>query len=138
VKSEFLNPSELYASSSPNGVIVAADDQGNQHWFAVMEGWDNVSTVSMTEIVADADHPMRVQSVKVTVGYSDGSSEEIVIDSSSAIRRHFRVMGHDGNGGYVLRIDGTLADLGLGDAGDGEGEYVDSVDALFASMGRAE
>ena len=138
VKSEFLNPSELYASSSPDGVIVAADDQGNQHWFAVMEGWDNVSTVSMTEIVADADHPMRVQSVKVTVGYNDGSSEEIVIDSSSSIRRHFRVMGHDGNGGYVLRIDGTLADLGLGDAGEGEGEYVDSVDALFASMGRAE
>ena len=145
VKSEFLTVAELFASSSPFGAIVATNTSGDQFWFALMEGWDNVASVSMTDLVIDADNSDKVTSVKLTVQFTNNSTQTMTIDKNSPHWKHFRVMGHDDGDGYILRIDATLDDMGLAQAeGEGRGgaegeaaEYADHADAYFSELGWA-
>ena len=101
-----------------------------------MEGWENVTNVSITDIgLADAANPKTVNTLKVTVQLRDGSSREKVISYGTPEWAHVRINGLDGAGGYVFRLDGTLADLGLAGGGESEGEYVESLDVCFAEWG---
>ncbi len=136
IDARYFNRSNLYASSTPFGALVATRSGGPQYWFALMEGWENVTNVSITDIgLADAANPKTVNTLKVTVQFRNGTSREKVISYGTPEWAHVRINGLDGAGGYVFRLDGTLADLGLAGGGESEGEYVESLDVCFAEWG---
>ena len=138
IDARYFNLSNLYSSSSPFGAMVATNTSGQQYWFALMEGWENVSRVTVTDIhLKDAANAKSVDSVRVTVQFADGSSRQNVISKGMDEWRHVRLSALDGAGGYVFRLDGTLADLGFA-GGGGEGEYSSAVDLCFAELGEAE
>ncbi len=134
--------SDLLASSSNNGFILAADAAGNFLWSWTLPGWSNVSSLNVQLDATQA-------TAMLTGTFRNGTPFSLRIHQDPSLNTtalgypagannpygpRFRVLGRTGDQ-YIFRIDGTAAEFGLvaqaaPPAGGAEGEA--TVDPDFA------
>jgi hypothetical protein len=135
---------ENFASSSGNGFVIATDLAGNAFWYFTLNGWtgalglQTILSPNLTSLTLRVTTSSGVQSV---VLHQDPSLNGSNFAPGSLAR--FRILGIGPNNQYILRIDGTAAEMGLnltatngsGAEGEGEGDgrqYAEAVDAIFS------
>jgi hypothetical protein len=142
--------SELLASSTANGFVLASSLTGNLFWSWALNGWSGAKSIKVT---LDAD--MSAATLEVGNGLQTYTTRiyQNPYDTRNANRNNpdavarlarFRLLGHDASGNWIIRLDGKASDFyGVGSPlafapvmSGGEdvsaGEYVDSVDAAMA------
>lgn len=137
----FVSISEILASSTGNGLILAIDGS-TQLWSTRLSGWTNLKSCTCT---LNADTSL------ATFTFTDMQNNVYVRTISQVGNPRFRIIGRNADGDELIRLDGTAADFGLnllavGDQGQqpegeadssGETGYVRSVDAVMAEVGNA-
>ena len=133
--------SEILASSTGNGLILAIDDS-TQLWQLRLTGWTNLKSCSV-QLSNDTS--------SATFTFTDNANNVYVRTISQVGNPRFRLMGRNADGDVLIRLDGTAADFGLtlaaaspsGQQPEGEadassdGGYARSVDALMTAVGSA-
>jgi len=132
------------AKSGPDGFVIDGSISGASAWSYSLPGWENAKTMSVSLDTSLAfititgtdgqNNPFSVvlhQQISQNVGFPAGSTAR------------FYILGTGANGQYILRIDGSAADMGLNllastsaaAGGEGEapaGQYAQGADAVFA------
>lgn len=128
----YINIAELLASTTNNGLILAIGAGGQQLWQTRLDGWSGMLSCSA---VLNSNNSL-------TLTVIDGSGSHVSTISQSGTPR-FRIIGQDGAGGYLIRIEGTAADFGWSLASaqsqppEGEADYTRSVDSVMNEIGSA-
>jgi hypothetical protein len=104
-----LNPAyfslhEMRASLPDDGLLVAMNANGDQYWYIVLGGWNNVNSVGASLAQSNS-------SVLLSVG--DGNS--VTTRQFDVDHRKVRIMGNASDGGRLLRFEGSATDLGFDD-----------------------
>jgi hypothetical protein len=133
---------EFLASSSSNGMVLAASLSGPILWNYNLPGWENAKSISVS-LSSD------LSILTLTCVDQTNKSSTVTLHQDPSIpgsMARFRVLGVGSNGQYIIRVDGTAAECGLslltaaapaGTGGEGEGSaqaYAASADALFAQQ----
>jgi len=133
---------ENFASSSGNGFVIATDLAGNAFWYFTLDGWTGalgLQTILSPDLASLTLRVTTSSGVQTVVLHQDPHLNGSNFAPGSQAR--FRILGIGPNNQYILRIDGTAAEMGLNLAatnGEGEGEaadgrqYADAVDAIFS------
>jgi hypothetical protein len=127
--SAYINLAELLASTTNNGMIIAVGVEGAQLWHSQLDGWANMKSCTLT---ASADF----SSATLTVTDMAGNVYTKTLTQTGTTR--FRVIGRDGDNGYLIRVEGTSAQHGLtlnGSQQEGEDSYASDVDAIMSGIG---
>ena len=126
--SAYINLAELLASTTTNGMIIAVGSGGEQLWHSQLDGWSNMKSCTLT---ASADF----SSATLTVTDMAGNVYTKTLTQTGTTR--FRVIGQDGDDGYLIRVEGTSAqhELSLSAGQEGEDNYASDVDAVMSSLG---
>jgi hypothetical protein len=127
--SAYINIAELLASTTNNGFLLAIDGNGAAMWQQEMSGWEGV--VSCSVVVHSTS--------SVTFNVFDGTNH-FTKDLTLSGKTRFRIVGQDGSGGYLIRIEGSAEDFGWQLAAaqpqaEGEADYTRDVDAVMSSIG---
>jgi hypothetical protein len=127
--SAYINIAELLASTTNNGFLLAIGPGGEALWQQQMSGWDGVVSCSVVFNSTSS----------VTFSVFDGANTYTRELTQSGTTR-FRIVGQDGAGGYLIRIEGSADDFGWTLAAaqqqaEGEAEYTRSVDELMSGIG---
>jgi VCBS repeat-containing protein len=127
----FIDVGDFLNTSLHQGIVVGFDTQGNQLWYSVLDGWDGVTSVSVT-FSGDGS------TAYLTV--SRGSAGDLTFTvSTSPADGQFRVKGETSEG-RVVEFIGTMPEFQQRGSGlNAEGEAMpdeESVDAVFAELGR--
>lgn len=137
----YFSIEDLRASLPESGAIIGANAAGDQLWFSMLGNWDDLgpnATVT-TSILAD------MHTVQVSVSDGNGSTQTGTFDTHTD--RRVRIMGNDGSGNAVIRIEGDVADLFAVAEAEGEPrsweqaidavarqDGLEDVDAVFAQL----
>lgn len=135
---------ENFVSSSGNGFVIATDLDGNACWYLTLNGWTGALRLQTILSPNLASLTLRVTTnngVQTVVLHQDPALNGSNFAPGSLAR--FRILGIGPNNQYILRIDGTAAEMGLNltaaiPGGEGEGEaadgrqYAEAVDAIFS------
>jgi hypothetical protein len=124
---QFFTIQELLASrglssngTTNNGLVVGYDPAGEDFWYVVLGGWDNLRS---------ANGILNSAGTVFTTAIQDAVQVHTRNLSIDGIR--LRVLGHDGSGQRVIRFDGAAVDFGFtlaaseGEYGGAEGEPAD-------------
>ncbi len=122
-----------FLSSTRTGLAVATNLQGDDFWFALLQGWEGVASVDV-QLAAD------LATCQLTIVDIHGHSQTRTIGYQK-----YHVAGDRATGDFMVYFNGSAADLGFdllasngGDAGEGESvemydaEYADGADVVFA------
>jgi VCBS repeat-containing protein len=127
----FLSLGDSINSALGQGIVVAFDSQGSQLWYAVLDGWNGVTSVRVT-LSGDGS------TANLTVSLGSAGDLTFPVPTSPA-GRQFRVMGETSEG-RVVQFIGTMADFQARASGlVAEGEAMPSeelADAVFAELGQ--
>lgn len=139
--------SELLASSTNTGFVLAATLSGNAFWSWALNGWDGCDGIAVT-LDADltaatmvATHNGTSYTTRIYQNPYDVRNTNRPTSSPAPLSNlaRFRILGYDANGNYIIRIDGTAEHFyGLGSPLASAtppmsgGEYVEGVDAAMA------
>ncbi len=126
----FINIADSLNTALREGIVVGFDAQGNQLWYALLNGWGGVTSVSATLSGGGATAKLSV---------SRGSASDLTFTVPTApTQGQFRVRGETSEG-RVVQFIGTMAEFQQRASGPAaEGEAVTNeelVDAVFAELG---
>lgn len=132
IQAGFLSILDLRSGPFPEvGVLTGTTMGGEQYWQSMLGGWQNA--VEIETHIGPA-----MQSVMVRVRDSNDDWHERTF--SLATERRIRLMGSDPSLGYIVRIEGSAADLGFTDlaaAQSPEAAEVEGEANAAASLGEA-
>ena len=123
----YIHLSEFLASTTTNGFLIAIDGEGQTLWHQQLDGWDGAVSCSVVYNSASS----------VTFSVFDGTTTHTRNLTLSGTAR-FRVVGQDGAGGYLIRIEGSAEDFDWTLASaqqEGEADYPRDVDAIMSEIG---
>ncbi|HUE72939.1 MAG TPA: Ig-like domain-containing protein [Pirellulaceae bacterium] len=126
--SAYINIAELLASTTNNGFLLAIGPGSESLWHQKMDGWDGALSCSVVLNSTDS----------LTFSVFDGVTTRTTTLTQSGTTR-FRIVGQDGSGGYLIRIEGSAEDFGWTLAAaqpqaEGESDYTRDVDAVMSSL----
>lgn len=127
--SAYINIAELLASTTNNGFLFAIGAGGEQLWQSKLSGWDGALTCTA----------ILVSNNELTLSVTDGTQTRTRTLTQSGTTR-FRIIGQDGSGGYLIRVEGSADDFGWSLAAaqpqaEGEADYTRGVDAIMSGIG---
>jgi len=138
--------SELLASSTSNGFVLATTLAGDAFWSWALKNWNGAAAF---DVVLDADKSAATLTVTDLFGvdhvtriyqnpHDTRNTNRTNPDAAARLAR-FRILGWDAAGNHIIRIDGKASDFfGVGTplaaaaAPVAAGEYVEGVDAAMA------
>jgi hypothetical protein len=118
----------LLASTTNNGFLVAIGPGGEALWHQKMNGWDGAVSCS---VVLNSSNSL-------SFSVFDGVTTHSTTLTQSGTTR-FRIVGQDGSGGYLIRIEGSADDFqwtlaAAQQQAEGEADYTRDVDAIMSGI----
>ncbi len=120
LKSQYIKLSQ-YLASTQHGLMLATDGRGDTFWYSIVDGWEGVESIqfefsSIPPVGSTNNSGLATATLTV-----NGQSRQI------SYYTHFDFAGDPRNGGCVVFLKGTLADMGFVADAEGEGEqFVES------------
>jgi hypothetical protein len=136
---------EILASSTSTGFVLAADLSGDLFWSWALNGWGGTTSIKVTldadlsAATLECSNGLQTYTTRIYQNPYDSRNTNSTNPDSVARLARFRLLGHDANGNYIIRLDGKAEHFyGVGTplaaaAPTSGGEYVEDVDAVMAN-----
>ncbi len=131
---QFFTIHELLASrglssngTSDNGLVVGHDPAGEDFWFVVLNGWDNLRSARTT-----------LQSNQTVVSATVEDRVDLEVRNFPLDGSRIRVLGRDGSGKRVVRFDGAAVDFGFTLAAAESGKLPAEGEAVAEALAEAQ
>ncbi|MCA9173615.1 MAG: tandem-95 repeat protein [Planctomycetales bacterium] len=126
----YFSIAELRASLPSSGSVIGCNADGDALWFSLLGSWGSMDAEASVSASVSTD----MRTLQLTLHHGNGSPDSVqTINLETSTR--VRVMGSDGTGGHVIRIEGNVSDLfaaaeGEAPMAEGEMSLEDSIDTV--------
>ncbi|MFW6171670.1 MAG: tandem-95 repeat protein, partial [Planctomycetota bacterium] len=106
LEAEYIKLTQFLSSADPT-MMLATDGQGDTFWFSVMKGWEGVKSVSFEFDDISTSEGLATGQLTVT------DTNDVEHTRSLSYYQHYDFSGDPSDGGCVIFLQGSAADLGF-------------------------